>query len=319
MEEVVHQVLAVVRTMKSVFIILALFLFSCGSSSVKEKVEEETIYIPEHITGDDYQLVKSQKQEALLVLFPCFPCDIENTIQEFNIVDLAIKNNISVLMLNFNQHLWLMEEEKIDLENKLKEIAKKNSVTTDNVYIGGFSGGGNVSLLMSDYLKQVNSTLNVKGVFIVDAPIDMLGLYNSAIKSIEKNYSKIAVEEAEWIVENFENEFGVGDSSLIEYEIKSPYLYRTNSLKNLSNLKDVKIRLYSEPDTLWWKENRQTEYEGMNAFYIEKMHNSLSEHYGTKDVEYITTKNKGYRSNGERHPHSWSIVNKEQLINWIKE
>lgn len=36
-------------------------------------------------------------------------------------------------------------------------------------------------------------------------------------------------------------------------------------------------------------------------------------------VEYIPTENKGYRSNGERHPHSWSIVDGTDLVNWMLE
>ena len=81
MEEVVYQVLDVAKTMKSVYIIIALFIFSCSSNTSKKNTNEKVTAVSERISGDDYQLVKSQKQEALLVLFPCFPCDIENTIQ----------------------------------------------------------------------------------------------------------------------------------------------------------------------------------------------------------------------------------------------
>jgi hypothetical protein len=38
-----------------------------------------------------------------------------------------------------------------------------------------------------------------------------------------------------------------------------------------------------------------------------------------KQVEYISTENKGYRANGDRHPHSWSIVDKDKLVEWILE
>lgn len=58
--------------------------------------------------------------------------------------------------------------------------------------------------------------------------------------------------------------------------------------------------MYTEPDTLWWKENRMAGYE------------KLKENHFT-DIEYIPTKNKGYRTNGERHPHSWSIVDTMDL------
>jgi hypothetical protein len=38
---------------------------------------------------------------------------------------------------------------------------------------------------------------------------------------------------------------------------------------------------------------------------------------GFKHVELITTENKGYRANGQRHPHSWSIVDGKDLIKWM--
>ena len=180
-------------------------------------------------------------------------------------------------------------------------------------------------LITAPKTKAILSTPNVfgvlykflKGVFIVDSPIDLLGLYENSVENIQKNYSEVAVEESKWIVSNFDKEFGIGDSSVSNYEAKSPYVSKTHSLTNLSAMKNIKIRLYSEPDTLWCKENRQTEYEGTNAYYIEQLATDLNQKYGKNTAEYITTKNKGYRANGERHPHSWSIVDKENLINWI--
>jgi hypothetical protein len=40
---------------------------------------------------------------------------------------------------------------------------------------------------------------------------------------------------------------------------------------------------------------------------------------GCTKAEFIKTENRGIRANGEIHPHSWSIVEKESLIKWIKE
>ena len=56
----------------------------------------------------------------------------------------------------------------------------------------------------------------------------------------------------------------------------------------------------------------------MNAYYIRKLSQSLKES-GFSQVDYIPTKNRGYRDNGDRHPHSWSIIDKDDLIKWIME
>ena len=91
---------------------------------------------------------------------------------------------------------------------------------------------------------------------------------------------------------------------------------KTDNTHNISELKNTKIRLYTEPDTLWWQQNRMAAYEQTNAFYIKNLAESLKAKQ-FKDVVYIATENKGYRANGERHPHSWSIVDEKNLMQWI--
>jgi len=66
----------------------------------------------------------------------------------------------------------------------------------------------------------------------------------------------------------------------------------------------------------WWKVNRQTNFEQTNAYYIQKLSESLKKR-DFKNVEYIPTEKKGYRANGNRHPHSWSIIDKENLFDWM--
>jgi hypothetical protein len=235
---------------------IALVLVACSNHTGAEQKAHTTLPESTTIVSPDYKLIIPKKQEGLLILFPCFPCNAENTSTEFDIVDIAIANNITVLLMNFNQHLWLLETEKNELEKTITAAIIQNSIDTHNTYIGGFSSGGNVSLLFTDHLISIGSIIQPKGVFIVDAPIDLMALYETAHKTIKRNFSEVAVQEANWIVETFDSEFGAGDTALINYHKKSPYLSSTNATHNLSNLSGVKIRLYSEPDTLWWKVNR---------------------------------------------------------------
>ncbi|PKP16964.1 MAG: hypothetical protein CVU07_05200 [Bacteroidetes bacterium HGW-Bacteroidetes-23] len=290
--------------------ILLLFMISGCFSSDKES-NKKTIAI-------DYELVKAESQKALLILFPCFPCDAENTKTEFKIIDVAQKNNISVLMMNFNQHLYLEKEEKEKLAKQLNSILKEENLKSENIFIGGFSSGGNVSFLLSNYLIQTKNNIQPKGVFLVDSPIDLLELYKTSQKNIEKNISAESLEESKWIVSEFDKIFGVPSSGIKKYEENSPFTFQSKSIQNISYLKDVKLRLYTEPDTIWWKENRANEYEDLNAHSIEKLAEELKKQ-NFKKTELIKTTDKGYRSNGNRHPHSWSIVDENDLVKWILE
>ena len=302
------------------FIVIILILLVFGACLPRKEVkqgEEKKNPKSTIVVSKNYELIIPKKQDGFLILFPCFPCNAENTRTQFNIIDIASANNITVLLMNFNQHLWLSDSEKKDLEEIIMDAVIQYSIKIDNTYIGGFSSGGNVTLLLSDYLKLTESSIQPKGLFITDSPVDLLGLYENSQKAIEKNKSEPAVQEANWIIEMFNLEFGTGETSYSNYESKSPYFSKTNSTKNISNLNGLKIRLYSEPDTLWWKQNRDAEYEDMNAYYIEQLANDLGKLYGVEHVTYIKTENRGYRANGNRHPHSWAIIDEEDLINWI--
>ncbi|MEM8965991.1 MAG: hypothetical protein AAGE93_06210 [Bacteroidota bacterium] len=175
-----------------------------------------------------------------------------------------------------------------------------------------------MSLLLSDYLIASESDVQPEGVFIVDSPVALLGLYENSLRNIERNFSTVSVQESEMIIGLLEPEFGKPENSIKKYEEHSVYTAKTNNIDNLSHLQNIEIRLYTEPDIAWWKENRQNDYEDMNAYFIEKMADDLAKVFGD-DVEFITTESRGYRANGNRHPHSWSIVDIGDLIQWMTQ
>ena len=296
--------------MKKIFFVLIVvtILFSCKSS----------ISEVNHIIDKEFEIYKVSNSKATLVLFPCFPCDIENTKNEFPIIEDANKKGVSVILMNYNFKLYLKDSELQNLSKHFNSIFKNNKLSTDNVYIGGFSGGGNVTLLLSNYLIKERNSIQPKGVFIVDSPIDLLGLYKVAEKNIISNFSSESVQEANWIIDTFNAEFGNPKDSISLYKKFSPYTRETNTISNLENLKNLKIRLYTEPDFDWWLKNRKNQKDEINSYFIEQLYNDLKIK-GFQKIELINTKNKGYRADGTRHPHSWAIVDKENLLNWVLE
>ncbi|MDN3620059.1 alpha/beta hydrolase fold domain-containing protein [Polaribacter undariae] len=298
-------------------IILLLIGTSCKGKSKENNQTEKPK--PEIIKTNEFELIKSENQKGLLILFPCFPCNAENTLSEFKITEISVKNNFSVLAMNLNQRLYLSQKEKQELAEQITKIVNEQNLSEKNIFIGGFSSGGNISLLISNYLVNNKSQIQPKGVFVVDSPIDLLGLYRTAEKNLKLNFSESSVAESKWIKEMLDNEFGNPENGIANYEINSPFTLETQNIDNLKSLEKLKIRFYSEPDLKWWKEHAKNDYEDLNAFYIQKLSEHLKTEFGKNDVEFIKTKNKGYRENGERHPHSWSIVNEKDLVNWMTE
>lgn len=306
--------------MKRALISLLFFILivSCKQNKKEKKqIVSEKIEFTE-IVKEDYELYKPNDEiKGVLILFGGYPENADDIKREFQILDIARENSIAVLLSNFNQKLWLEESEKHQLAKKLQDIVVENKLPTENIFIGGFSSGGVVSLLISDFIIGMKQFyIDPKGVFIVDSPIDLIALYKSSERNIERNFSEPSIQESTWLIETLGNNFGNPKDNIEKYEKNAVFTYSTNNISNLKKLKRTKIRLYTEPDTLWWKENRMADYEQMNAFYIKKLSESLTQK-GFESVEYIPTTDRGYRANGERHPHSWSIVDKKDLVNWI--
>ncbi|MEP5613524.1 MAG: hypothetical protein ABJP45_14830 [Cyclobacteriaceae bacterium] len=306
------------KQLLSVVMVLVV-LASCKNGS-NEKNDDSSEPEYREVTNEGYSLITPiKKAGAVLVLFGGYPEKAEDIKREFKILAAAKENGIGVLFMNYSQKLWLEQSEKAQLAEQLKTIFEENELPVENVYIGGFSSGGIVTLLIGDFITE-NSNYGIvpKGLFIVDSPIDLAELYLASEKNLERNFSEPSVQESTWLIETLGQKFGHPNEDISKYQESSVFTLRTRSILNLQNLRNTKIRLYTEPDTLWWKQNRMADYEQMNAYHIKNLAEIL-EKQGYNSVEYIPTVNRGYRANGERHPHSWAIVDQSGLVNWMLE
>jgi len=297
-------------------LVLTNVTFSCKNNNDDNKTPV-TRNIFKDIIKEDYELhTSSQSANAVLVLFGGFPESALDIKREFKILKKAKDHNIAVLYMNYNRKIWLEEQELTQLIEQLHSIFKLHNLPNNKVYIGGFSSGGNMALLVSNALTNKEAHIIPKGVFVVDSPIDLVALYNTAQKNIDRHVSDAAVQESTWLLKTLNSTFGHPNDSLSRYEKYAVFTSKTDNYNNIKNLKNTKIRLYTEPDTLWWKNTMMAKYNELNAYYIKKLYKSLQNHH-FKDVSYIATQNKGYRSNGNRHPHSWAIVDTQNLIDWM--
>ena len=154
-----------------------LALFSCSAPSEKS----ESIPLKSNvITTDEFEIHYAQEQAATLFLFPCFSCDLNQTKNEFKILDSAYTNGISVVLFNYNFRLTLDSAEKKDWSVFFNEIIDYYQLPTRNITIGGYSSGGNVALLLADYLISKNNKYQPNAVFAVDPPIDLWNIYHSS-------------------------------------------------------------------------------------------------------------------------------------------
>lgn len=299
------------------FILLILIVtvtFSCKTTPKKENKILSKVQVK---TTDNYELHQVKNSNKILVLFPGGGATSKETKEEFNILPIATDNNVSVLLMNFNRHLWIDKIQTEQLSKELETIFIENNLDQNDVFVGGMSIGGNVALTLANFQSEHKKSIVPKGVFIIDSPIDLYALYESSIKDVlNPDFDEERLAEPKFIINYFEDKFGK-ESLLDNIQQVSPFTMKTDR-NSVPFLKDIKLRFYTEPDSLWWKENRQTDFESTNAYAIQQIANQLKNEKWNQ-FELIETENKGYRSNGNRHPHSWSIVDVDELLNWIKK
>lgn len=295
------------------FIIVNILFFTTCIFAQQDEMQERPV------ETEFSRLYKPENPEAVLILFGGFPETAENIENGFPITESALENNVAVSYLNYNRKLWLEESDKSQLANNIKEMINTNDLPSDKIYFGGMSSGGNIALLIGNYLSQnAEYDLSPSGVFVIDSPVDIAALYRIAEQNIERNFSQASVGESSFMLNYFKSQLGNPDEEIEPYEKRAPFTFETKNAQNLENLKNTKLRFYTEPDKTWWKENMGIDYEQMNAFHLKRLSDYLTSQ-DFKKVEYITTEDKGYRANGERNPHSWSIVDKEDLLQWMLE
>lgn len=296
--------------MKSLsFILTFLIILSCTRTPESNYVFAE---------NSEFELYKPKTQtNATLILFGGYSETVKEIKREFKILKESEDKSIAVAFSKNNQKIWLEENELEILAEQLQKLFEDNKLSKNKIHFGGFSSGGNIALLMGNYLIE-NKKFGVEphGIFIIDSPVDLAGLYWSAEKNLERNHSKPVVEASKMIIKTLGDRFGNPDQELPEYEKHSVYTNKTGNIENVKNLKNTKIRMYSEPDTLWWKENSGVNYQQLNSYSLDQLAKKLNT-LGFREVKYIPTKNRGYRSNGVKHPHSWSIAGTYELLAWV--
>lgn len=281
---------------------------ACQSPPNKEKAGTREIH-----TADYDLLLPAAGQKALLILFPCFSCDAADTRAESRIPETAAANGIAVMMMNFNHHLLMSGAEQEKVIRMIAGAVQEHGVDASNTFIGGFSSGGNVGVLIAKaLLKSADAPVQVKGVFAVDSPLDLSHLYQASKQRVERPSFPGQKGEARMVVAMLDSALGDPATNGPAYEAASPLM---DAEASVAPLVDLPVRFYTEPDTTWWRMNRGDGYADMNAFALKRLHGALLA-AGNLHAQYITTAGRGIQ-HGRRHPHAWSIVDEQDLVQWI--
>ncbi|TCD00533.1 MORN repeat-containing protein [Pedobacter psychroterrae] len=234
---------------------------------------------------------------------------------------LASDDGLIIIVPSTNMHICLDPPVTFFLNSVFTDAISRYQIPKDKFVMGGFSLGGIVSLRYAQLAFENNDSTAIvpKAVYSVDGPVDFANMYYQFEREVEKNVSTMAVNEAKYYLDGMNKYFGGSPSQHPEKYINNSIYSRSERQGgNAKYLNSVSLRIYSDPDVDWAMKNRQRDLYDMNAPDQTALVIELNLQ-GNKQAEFINALGKGYRLDGTRHPHSWSLVDAANCLSWINE
>lgn len=239
----------------------------------------------------------------------------------FSMVPKANSKGLAVIFVSTSNPLEFLFEVRAmqELEHYIGTACQKYEIPANNLIFGGMSLEGTRALKMAVFAKggDCRNCIIPKAVMTCDSPLDMARFWKEGNKAWRLNINETGANEGKWVSQYLaKNLGGKPEEVLPDYINYSPYCFLAEQGGNARFLTEIAYRAYTEPDVQWWMKNRGKDYYGMNAIDAAALVNQLQID-GNKNAELVLTEDKGYRPDGSRHPHSWSIVDESELIDWF--
>ena len=316
------------KNMKKVFsaLIIVLILPQAFSqeinSSLLSVADPHELYLNDEKSDSlfYYDLTPKSNSGTILILLSGFFRDSKEIFQRTNLPNLAYEKNITTLIPTVNSRIHADSACFKLINEMILDYSKRNDIKVKNIIIGGLSAGGILSLTYTVWM--INNPHDIipapMATFTVDSPVDLYNFWFIEKRTVERNCSDAAVSEANYVLQYFNKYLGGTADSVPEvYKKASPYSRSEKDGGNIAYLKNTPIRAYCEPDIYYHLEKCEDYYD-MNATDLSSMINCLKMQ-GNSSAVLITTTNKGYRLDGTRHPHSWSILDAKECVEWIEK
>ncbi len=256
-----------------------------------------------------YVMQPKLEVSGILILLKGYGEKPKSIFDKTSLPHLLAEKGFLTIVPELNNSLFADQITINELNKIYKIISQKYDVS--NLVIGGFSSGGAIGIGYAEYLLSNDTSTKLKGVFAIDPPLDLIRLYASSENKINYECQGLIKKEGYSIKQELENSLGGSpETKPDQYLLHSSYSENDSNGGNAKYLKNIPIRLYTEPDLEFVRKTYCTElqFEDINAIDLQRLHKYLLE-IGNKNAEYITTKGKGF--------HSWNILDASDCAEWI--
>jgi pimeloyl-ACP methyl ester carboxylesterase len=262
---------------------------------------------------------KNDSVAGVLLLIAGFGQRAEDIFPETKLEQVAYENNILTVAFAGGNKLYADSITQANMTTVIQDILKRYKVDKRKFVLGGFSAGGMIALR---YVELCNTfperfPIQAEGVFLVDSPIDIFTIYEQLEQSRRDKYSAIAVEEAERALKLIDDDYGVPRENVPIYAALTAFSMNKAYGENEKHLIHTAVRAYHDVDIAWRLINRNQTVHNSNYEVTAELINRLLLAGNTR-ATFMQSFKTGYRSNGQRHPHAWSIVDEVECIQWIK-
>ena len=259
--------------------------------------------------------------KGLLLLLTSFGETPQIASNETTIQNIAAKNGLITVFASLQygtQTFFIDSLSQSNIDKLIIDLQRKYSVINKPLYLGGFSLGGSGVVKYAERANGSNSLIKPKAIFAIDPPLDFEKMYFSLEYAVMHSNVDIAKQEADYFIKRIQYEFQ--STPYIEktpFHSISPYSFSDTTQTNIKTLINCPIMLISEPDIIWQMEERNRSIYDLNTLDCSLVINSLRL-LGNKNAKLVLTNNKGFRKlTGKKNPHSWSIAEAEETVNWL--
>lgn len=296
-------------------------------TSAADTFKEEVVFRdPADSTQNLYlALVPPPPVTGLLVLLPGFGTFPWQVLTETQLPEAAAKKGYVVIIPMLVSYMLpdTANFYQARLKELIPEVSGKYAVPGGHFILGGHSLGGHEALFYTEkaFADNHNTAVRPQFIFGVDPPLDLKRLYRDAERLIALNPALTKGSEAAFIIERFRALYGGSpDAQPARYTAASSFAAdapQGGNARYLCNL-TLPIRLYSDPDSTWYQQQRNTPMEWTNTADL-KACIGLLQKSGNAKAAYVNCLGKGFLADGRRHPHALSIINVEDFFNWIAQ
>lgn len=303
-------------------IISVVILFFCITGFVscgKEIVSISRVQLCEKDTTKNYYMTITPKNhtiEACMILFPGFGETAEDVLKQTSLPRMAAQKGITTIIPVLQDGILTFGFDPISqtkLDDIIKDAYQRYNLYDKKLFIGGFSMGGTTAV---KYAERTDNKPNA--LFAIDSPLDIERFFLSNHRDI-RVFNKDKDDEIYKYLENRIIEIMGGTPEMVSsnYRNISPFTLSDTTQASIRTLVDIPVRVYIEPNMQWWLKERNTDCFGQNIIDCSAFINQLTK-LGNTDAELIISEHKGYRKpDNIYHPHSWTIVDNKDLLNWL--